>query len=110
MRAFAPQQTQDDRFASHSIQEAKRCKDAPYDAIVVTAAPREIPTALVEQLAPQGRLVIPVGEWHQDIQVITRTPEGFSLETTIPVQFVPMVTGVSRSPDASRKRSEENEE
>lgn len=66
---------------------------APYDAIVVTAAPREIPTALVDQLARNGRLVIPVGEWHQDIQVITHTPEGFSLETTLPVQFVPMVAG-----------------
>jgi len=68
---------------------------APYDAIVVTAAPREIPLALVEQLAPQGRLVIPVGAWHQDIQVITYTSAGFNIETTLPVQFVPMVAGIS---------------
>lgn len=71
---------------------------APYDAIVVTAAPTEVPTALLEQLAPQGRLVIPVGEWHQDIQVMTQTPEGLRLETTLPVQFVPMVTGLPHGP------------
>lgn len=71
---------------------------APYDAIVVTAAPKEVPTALLEQLAPQGRLVIPVGEWHQDIQVITQTPEGLRLETTLPVQFVPMVAGLPHGP------------
>ncbi len=71
---------------------------APYDAIVVTAAPREIPTALLAQLAPQGRLVIPVGEGHQDIQVITQTPQGLHLETTLPVQFVPMVAGLSHGP------------
>ncbi|WP_448561743.1 protein-L-isoaspartate(D-aspartate) O-methyltransferase [Trichothermofontia sp.] len=71
---------------------------APYNAIVVTAAPPAIPPALGEQLALNGRLVIPVGEQHQDIQVITYTPTGFNLEATLPVQFVPMVAGTLGKP------------
>jgi protein-L-isoaspartate(D-aspartate) O-methyltransferase len=64
---------------------------ALYDAIIVTAAPDEVPTSLIEQLAFGGRMVIPVGAtYRQALKVITRTPEGFSERELLPVHFVPM--------------------
>ena len=63
---------------------------APFDAIVVTAAPNHVPPALVEQLAPQGKLVIPVGVGDQQMLVITKTASGIVEKQTIPVRFVPM--------------------
>jgi protein-L-isoaspartate(D-aspartate) O-methyltransferase len=67
---------------------------APYDVIIVTAAPVHVPENLINQLAMHGRLVIPVGYWDQQIKVITKLPERNLLETTIPVQFVAMVRGI----------------
>jgi len=64
---------------------------APYDAIVVTAAPDEIPEALVEQLVLGGTMVIPVGEIFQTLRVLRKTPEGVEEVASIPVRFVPMV-------------------
>jgi protein-L-isoaspartate(D-aspartate) O-methyltransferase len=64
---------------------------APYDAIVVTAAPTRVPTALVDQLAMGGKLVVPVGHSSQTILVITKHATGLATEYTIPVRFVPMV-------------------
>jgi protein-L-isoaspartate(D-aspartate) O-methyltransferase len=66
---------------------------APFDAIVVTAAPPLIPPALLDQLAPGGRLVIPVGTSSQELRVLTRTGAGVSVERVFPVRFVPMVSG-----------------
>ncbi len=63
---------------------------APYDAIIVTAAPDRVPPALIEQLALNGKLVIPVGRWQQDIVTISRTRDGLVETRTIPVRFVPM--------------------
>lgn len=63
---------------------------APFDAIIVAAAPDHVPPALVEQLAVGGRLVIPVGTWHQEIRLITRTEQGTTDERLIPVRFVPL--------------------
>ena len=67
---------------------------APFDRIVVTAAPPEIPEALVEQLAPGGRMVLPVGDRVQQLKVVRKSEDG-SIETTelMPVRFVPMVHG-----------------
>jgi protein-L-isoaspartate(D-aspartate) O-methyltransferase len=62
----------------------------PFDGIVVSAAPREVPPPLVEQLAVGGRLVVPVGEELQEIIAITRTSEGVDEERLIPVKFVPL--------------------
>jgi protein-L-isoaspartate(D-aspartate) O-methyltransferase len=63
---------------------------APFDAIVVTAAPDEVPQALVDQLAVGGKMVIPVGASVQEMMIIEKTP-GFVIERkTIPVRFVPM--------------------
>ena len=64
---------------------------APFDAIVVTAAPDHVPPALVDQLAVGGRLVIPVGNIEQQMRVITKTPQGIIEERTLGVRFVPLV-------------------
>ncbi len=68
---------------------------APYDGIIVTAAPSEVPEALLKQLAPGGRLVIPVGQQGdaQQLAVIDRTPEGYVQEMFESVSFVPLVNG-----------------
>lgn len=63
---------------------------APFDAIVVTAAPDHVPEALVEQLAVGGRLVVPVGRFYQELVVIKREPDGIVRESGIGVRFVPM--------------------
>jgi protein-L-isoaspartate(D-aspartate) O-methyltransferase len=63
---------------------------APFDAIVVTAAPDEVPQALVDQLAVNGRMVVPVGTFNQQMMIITRSSQGIVERTTIPVRFVPM--------------------
>ena len=63
---------------------------APFDAIVVTAAPDEVPKALVDQLAVKGKMVVPVGTDFQQMVIITRTEAGVVERKTIPVAFVPM--------------------
>ncbi|MFN2309790.1 MAG: protein-L-isoaspartate(D-aspartate) O-methyltransferase [Gammaproteobacteria bacterium] len=69
-------------------------QQAPFDAILVTAAPAEIPTALLDQLAEGGRLVIPIGgSSGQTLAVITRHAEGYEREDLEPVSFVPLVSG-----------------
>ena len=64
--------------------------EAPFDAIIVTAAPDHIPPALVEQLALGARLVIPVGRLRQEMTIVTKAADGAVTETTLPVRFVPM--------------------
>ena len=63
---------------------------APFDAIVVTAAPASVPPALLQQLALGARLVIPVGGLFQTLEVHTRTEHGFEVESVFGVRFVPM--------------------
>jgi protein-L-isoaspartate(D-aspartate) O-methyltransferase len=63
---------------------------APFDAIVVTAAPERVPQPLIDQLAPGGRLVVPVGIGTQDLVVITRERHGHRRRSVTPVRFVPM--------------------
>jgi protein-L-isoaspartate(D-aspartate) O-methyltransferase len=65
---------------------------ASFDAIIVTAAPDHVPPALVEQLRPNGRMVIPVGDLVQDLMVVTKKPDNTTISTTIvPVRFVPLI-------------------
>jgi protein-L-isoaspartate(D-aspartate) O-methyltransferase len=64
--------------------------EAPFDGIVVTAAPSQIPEPLLDQLAIGGRLVIPVGRGSQDLVVVTRTEQGLEQRIETPVRFVPM--------------------
>jgi protein-L-isoaspartate(D-aspartate) O-methyltransferase len=86
----------------HNIQV--RCGDgyhgwpehAPFDLIIVAAAPDHVPPALVEQLAPGGRLVLPVGTFFQDLIVVEKQADGDTRRWTVaPVAFVPM-TGDAR--------------
>ena len=65
----------------------------PYDGIISTAAPEQIPQELLRQLAPGGRLVIPVGGEVQHLQLISRTHEGYETEIVEGVRFVPLCSG-----------------
>jgi len=72
---------------------------APYDAILLTAAPpKEVPRPLLDQLKPGGRLVAPVGRGLQRMVRITRTETSFKTERLSPVMFVPM-TGKAQNDD-----------
>jgi protein-L-isoaspartate(D-aspartate) O-methyltransferase len=64
---------------------------APFDAIVVTAAPDHVPPALVEQLAVNGRMLIPVGTAEQELRLLTKTAGGVMEQTMLEVRFVPLV-------------------
>jgi protein-L-isoaspartate(D-aspartate) O-methyltransferase len=70
---------------------------APFDGIIVTAAPTHVPPALEAQLAVGARLVIPVGDYIQSLRVIERTETGLKSETHFGVRFVPM-TGEAEEP------------
>jgi len=63
---------------------------APYDRIVVTAAPEKVPSALLEQLRIGGLMAIPVGTGIQELLVLRRTATGTETLQTLPVRFVPM--------------------
>ena len=64
---------------------------APFDGILVTAAPERIPPPLLEQLASPGRMVIPVGGFYQELKVIERSGGGYTEKSVLPVRFVPFV-------------------
>ena len=68
-------------------------EQAPFDAIIVTAAPPEIPENLLEQLTIGGKLIVPVGSFAQELKRITRTHTGYETEDLMAVRFVPMVHG-----------------
>ena len=70
--------------------------EAPFDLILGAAAPERLPTQLLEQLAPEGRLILPVGGERQQLMMVTATAEGYVEEVIEEVNFVPMVRGVSR--------------
>jgi len=70
---------------------------APFDVILVAAAPDHVPQPLVDQLAPGGRLVIPVGRHFQELLLIEKRPDGSLRRTAVaPVQFVPMTGEAER--------------
>ena len=69
---------------------------APFDGIIVTAAPDHIPQPLIDQLAVGARLVIPVGARSQMMTILTKNADGSTVDVTLPVRFVPM-TGEAQS-------------
>jgi len=71
---------------------------APFDRIIVTAAVKEVPPALTEQLAVGGIMIIPLEDtpMNQDLVRITRTEQGYAQEDLLPVRFVPLVEGIAR--------------
>jgi protein-L-isoaspartate(D-aspartate) O-methyltransferase len=70
----------------------------PFDAILSTAAPRDVPPELLEQLAPDGVLVIPVGGNTQELRLIIREgdTDKFMTQVLEPVKFVPLLSGTTR--------------
>ena len=66
-------------------------EQAPFDRIMVTAAPVSVPTALVEQLKDGGLMAIPVGDVMQELRILRKTAAGLETLETMPVRFVPMV-------------------
>jgi protein-L-isoaspartate(D-aspartate) O-methyltransferase len=72
---------------------------APFDGIIVTAAPERIPQPLLDQLAPGGIMVIPVGGFFQELKVFRKSADGRITEKDIlPVRFVPMTGEVEKTP------------
>jgi len=64
---------------------------APFDAIIVTAAPEKIPKPLLDQLKPGGRMIIPVGTLAQELVLVSKLKDGrFEEKNVLPVRFVPM--------------------
>ena len=72
--------------------------NCPYDRVIVTAAAPQVPSILVDGLAPGGVLVVPVGGDHRDQQLmrIRRTDDGITTENLGLVRFVPLVSGLPR--------------
>ena len=84
------------KYSSEPIWAWKRCRCRPCrfksDAIAVAAAGPHVPRSLLDQLAPGGRLVIPIGDLdEQKLIRIVRTPQGLHEESLGPVRFVPLV-------------------
>jgi protein-L-isoaspartate(D-aspartate) O-methyltransferase len=69
---------------------------APFDRMIVTAAPENVPQPLIDQLKEGGRLIIPLGKMNQDLVIFTKGKTGITRQVTIPIRFVPM-TGKASS-------------
>ena len=67
-------------------------EEAPFNSILVTAAADAVPKRLQEQLAPEGRMIIPVGVGFQELVLIRRERKGFRKKRLLPVRFVPLVS------------------
>lgn len=67
--------------------------DIEFDAVIVTAAPGEIPDRLVEQLKNGGRMILPLGTWSQRLVICRKKGDQVEIEEDLPVRFVPMVRG-----------------
>lgn len=74
-------------------------QEAPFDRIIVTASPPEVPKPLLEQLAVGGRMVIPVGEGNEQVlRLIQKTKSGIEQKEVLPVRFVPMTGRAQEQP------------
>lgn len=79
--------------ATHGNGYSGLPEEAPFDAIIITAAPEEVPGKLIEQLKTGGKMILPVGKAHssQLLKLITKTDTGIIERDLLPVRFVPMV-------------------
>lgn len=85
-------------FSKHADGNIGWSNHAPFDGIIVAAAPIGVPEALLEQLAIEGRLIIPVGKsGDQKLLLITRKEDGYEEEIIDSVSFVPMLAGIDRT-------------
>ncbi len=73
-------------------------EEAPFDAIMVTAAAPVMPAALEQQLGPGGRMIVPVGAGLQELVLVRRLKKGVDRQTLFGVRFVPLVKGPGRGP------------
>lgn len=70
---------------------------APFDAIIITAAPTKIPQPLVDQLKIGGRMILPLGGLFQELILLTKTEKGLEKKTLLPVRFVPMTGEIQKN-------------
>ena len=75
---------------------------APFDAVLLTAAPTDVPQPLLDQLKTGGKMVLPIGRWWQELVVLTKTPKGIVREEVAPVRFVPMTGEAEGGPPPER--------
>ena len=68
-------------------------EEAPFDAIIATCAPEEVPSMLIDQLAEGGRMMLPVGDWIQQLVFLRRQAGEIIQEKDLSVRFVPMIHG-----------------
>ncbi len=68
-------------------------EEAPFDAVLAAAASEEVPGALREQIAEGGRLILPLGEEHQDLWLFRATEGTWTSRRLLPVRFVPLIHG-----------------
>jgi len=83
-------------FARHADGGIGWPERAPYDAILMTAAPTEIPLELVRQLKEGGRMVLPLGDSSQSLTIVTRRGSSYEKKIIEPALFVPFLPGVVR--------------
>jgi protein-L-isoaspartate(D-aspartate) O-methyltransferase len=76
-------------------------EEAPFDAIIVTAAPPTIPPPLLEQLKVGGRMILPVGKYVQELVVVDKNEQGHTMDSVLPVRFVPMTGKIQEKEDES---------
>ena len=65
---------------------------APFDRIIITAAPKKVPDQLIEQLTERGRMVVPIGDFYQDLVIVCKTVDGLERQKITDVRFVPMTS------------------
>lgn len=70
---------------------------APFDAIIITAAPTKIPQPLIDQLNTGGRMILPLGGLFQELVLLTNTETGIRKKTLLPVRFVPMTGEIQKN-------------
>ena len=71
--------------------------EAPFDCIIITAAPTKIPQPLVDQLNIGGRMILPLGNLYQELVLLTKTESGIQKKTLLPVRFVPMTGEIQKN-------------